>query len=160
MCLVFVVVCTSLCSVNTCSHLCEHNARVLFSVLLRLCGNAVAVSFQRSHARNAGLLALGATQQYFSASEIAHKVFPGVVAVTLDADVAVKTQAMALCRTLLDRLDKVRGRQSATSLKPIGVPFTQTSACTWVVVVPVARYDAILPLLTVWGDRRGPLMKT
>lgn len=58
-----------------------------------------------SHARAAGLMAIKATQNFFSTTDLVRKVFPGVVGLTLDPDEAVKTQALNLARGMLDRIE-------------------------------------------------------
>ena len=58
-----------------------------------------------NHARVAGLMAFGATHKYLTSMEVAAKVFPCVVPLSLDADAGVRKQALALCKTLLARLE-------------------------------------------------------
>jgi hypothetical protein len=56
--------------------------------------------------RAAGLMAIKATAHYHSTAEIVHKVFPSVIALTIDPDDAVRAQALSLARWLLDRVEK------------------------------------------------------
>eukprot|EP00041_Stephanoeca_diplocostata_P027425 m.753744 g.753744 ORF g.753744 m.753744 type:complete len:369 (+) comp23173_c0_seq13:2170-3276(+) len=133
----------------------ETRKKVLGSAFLR------SLKDPFSHARNAGLLALGATQQYFSASEIAHKLFPGVVAVTLDADVAVKTQALKLSRTLLDRLDKGPADEDTTVTSSSAAASVGTAgggagaAWAWASTAVVSGISSAFKKSTVAADGGG-----
>jgi len=51
-------------------------------------------------------MAIKATAHYHSTAEIVHKVFPSVIALTIDPDDAVRAQALSLARWLLDRVEK------------------------------------------------------
>eukprot|EP00050_Salpingoeca_kvevrii_P015288 m.45457 g.45457 ORF g.45457 m.45457 type:complete len:914 (+) comp6244_c0_seq4:29-2770(+) len=75
--------------------------RVLASAFLR------ATKDPFKHARAAGLMALAATQKYYTASDIATKILPSVVPLTIDAEQAVRDQAFSLIRALVAKLERV-----------------------------------------------------
>jgi hypothetical protein len=83
-----------------------------------------------NHARGAGLMAIKATQHFFSTADLVRKIFPGVIALTLDPDEAVKAQALALARGMLDRIEN--GRVEAdTSVSAVSSASKNASSWSW-----------------------------
>eukprot|EP00039_Didymoeca_costata_P001736 m.54695 g.54695 ORF g.54695 m.54695 type:complete len:783 (+) comp10943_c0_seq1:194-2542(+) len=83
--------------------------RILVSAFGRACRDPFPA------ARIAGLMAFSQTSTYFSAKEIATKVLPGVVSLTVDPDSNVREKALSLCRGLLSEIEKDPEKEADTS---------------------------------------------
>ena len=83
-----------------------------------------------NHARVAGLMAFGATHKYLTSMEVATKVFPCVVPLSLDTDAGVRQQAIALSKTLLARLEN-GPHDAETSSKTSSAQDSSTFTTGW-----------------------------
>lgn len=73
--------------------------RVLIPAFLR------ATKDPFTHARAAGVMAVGATIELFTAMDCATRIFPALTPLCVDAELSVRDQTFAVCRALMARLE-------------------------------------------------------
>ncbi|THD00061.1 hypothetical protein EYZ11_000513 [Aspergillus tanneri] len=80
------------------------------------------------HARNAGLLALGATMEFFSDEDCAGKVLPAICPSLLDKEKLIRDQANKTLDLYLQRVRKFSSTMADTMLPPSSSPDTTKDA--------------------------------
>ncbi|KAF4518608.1 hypothetical protein B566_EDAN009857 [Ephemera danica] len=86
-------------------------------------------------ARNAGILALAATQQYFLLSEVATRILPALCHLTVDPEKSVRDNTFRTIKGFLGKLEKVSEdpslRESMEADVHTATPSLSNAAATW-----------------------------
>ncbi|KAF5292820.1 hypothetical protein FQA39_LY13865 [Lamprigera yunnana] len=86
-------------------------------------------------ARNAGILALAATQQYYLLSEVSTRILPALCQLTMDSEKTVRDSAFRTIKGFLGKLEKVSEdpslRESMEADVNTATPSLSNAAATW-----------------------------
>ncbi|XP_050294202.1 N-terminal kinase-like protein [Anthonomus grandis grandis] len=86
-------------------------------------------------ARNAGVLALAATQQYYLLAEVSQRILPALCQLTLDPEKSVRDSAFRTIKGFLGKLEKVSEdpslRESMEADVNTATPSLSNAAATW-----------------------------
>lgn len=86
-------------------------------------------------ARNAGVLAMAATQQYFLLSEVATRILPALCQLTMDSEKSVRDSVFRTIKGFLGKLEKVSEdpslRESMEADVNTATPSLSNAAATW-----------------------------
>ena len=92
---------TTICISKICCHFSDSTRRkVLLPAFLR------SLKDPFLHARNAGLLSLGCTSQYYGETEVATRILPAICPMLMDHEKPVREQALKTVRLFIEKIER------------------------------------------------------
>ena len=94
------------------------------------------------HARNAGIMAMAATQKYYTSADIANRLIPALSVLTVDPEKSVRDNAFKVIRSFLSALESnSNDPANAVNMNPDTTPEQNSSTWTgWAVTSLTSRF--------------------